>query len=317
LIQRIRSKTLPASGFWTPGRRSRVDYELFNGTDLTGKRYGGISMGETYAPTGQRLDQYWFLQEGETGLHTFSRIVYNNKTTPFLRNLQEFRTLFCPNRDPPLFTHFVANDKFAAPRPDTEGQVTVQDATWRLADKDDPYVTGVDEYFTKYTLQDTWRNHRAHGMHADGSGSANGSTFGAWLVHNTVETYYNGPVHSDLVADGIVYKYMVSNHHDDQTPNITDGFDRTFGPQYFYFNKGGSLDELRSDAEQYGLRPDWNAKFDDSIAKHVPNLVPSTGRGTFKAKVDLPKGAEKPIAILTENGRNFQDNVFDSKAYQY
>ncbi|KAI2483956.1 Polysaccharide lyase family 4 protein [Pyrenophora tritici-repentis] len=305
------------AGFWTPGRGKNVQYQLFNGTDSTSTPYGGISMGETYAPTGQRLEQYWFLREGETGLHTFSRLVYDNKTTPFLRNLQEFRTLFRPNHDPPLFTHFVANEQFAAPRPDTTGQVVVQDATWKLANDQDAYVKGVGEYFTKYTFQDTWRNHRAHGMWADGSGSKNGTTYGAWLVHNTVETYFNGPVHSDLVVDGIVYNYMVSNHHGDQTPNITDGFDRTFGPQYFHFNAGGSLEELRDDASQYGLQPDWNAAFYDSIAHHVPNLVPTSQRGTFNATIRLPSGAENAIAILTASGHDFQDNVFDPTAYQY
>ena len=40
------------SGFWTPGRGNKVDYQLFNGTDATGVKYGGISMGETYTPTG-------------------------------------------------------------------------------------------------------------------------------------------------------------------------------------------------------------------------------------------------------------------------
>jgi rhamnogalacturonan endolyase len=304
------------SGFWTPGRGANVDYKLFQGKDSTGKSYGGISMGETYVPTGQRLEQFWFLKEGETGLHTFTRVAYHNETTPFLRNLQELRTMFRPNHDPPLFTHFVTNDEFAAPRPNTNGQVVVQDATWYLPNKDDPYVTGVGDYFTKYTFQDSWRNHKAHGMYADGSGSGNG-TYGAWLVHNTVETYFGGPLHSDLVVDGIVYNYISSNHHGDQTPNITNGFDRTFGPQYYHFNSGGSLDELRSDAEQYGLRPDWNAKFYDAIAEHVPNLVTSAARGSFKAKVDLPKGAKNPIAILTQNGVDFQDNVYDTKAYQY
>ena len=139
------------SGFWTPGRGNQVDYKLFNGTDATGVKYGGISMGETYTPTGQRLEQYWFLREGETGLHTFSRVAYYNDTAPFLRNLQELRTMFRPNHDPPLFTHFVTNEEFDAPRPNTEGEVTVQDATWLLANKDDPYVKGVGDYFTKYT----------------------------------------------------------------------------------------------------------------------------------------------------------------------
>ncbi|XP_014559503.1 polysaccharide lyase family 4 protein [Bipolaris victoriae FI3] len=304
------------SGFWTPGRGKDVHYQLFNGTDSTGTPYGGISMGETYAPTGQRLEQYWFLREGETGLHTFSRIVYHNETTPFLRNLQEFRTLFRPNHDPPLFTHFITNDKFSAPRPDQNGQVVVQDATWQLVNKDDPYVKGVGDYFTKYTFQDSWRNHLAHGMYADGR-TTNGTTYGAWLVHNTVETYFGGPTHSDLVVDGIVYNYMVSNHHGAQTPNITNGFDRTFGPQYFHFNTGGTLSELRKDAEQYGQRPDWNAPFYDSIAAHVPNLITSSARGTFSANIALPTGAQNPIAILTTTGHNYQDNAANSTAYQY
>ena len=195
------------SGFYTPGSNGAT-YELIKGEDSTGTKYGGIVMGETYVATGQRLEQYWFLREGETGLHTFSRLVYRNETTPFLRNLQEFRTLFRPNHQPDLFTHFSTNADFDAPRPNTNGQVVVQDATWWLAHRDDPYVSGVADYFTKYTFQDTWRDHKVHGMYADGSGSIDGSTYGAWLVHNTVETYFGGPIHSDLVVDGIVYNYM-------------------------------------------------------------------------------------------------------------
>jgi rhamnogalacturonan endolyase len=38
------------------------------------------------------------MKEGETGLHTFSRVAYNSEITPFWRNLQELRTLFRPNR---------------------------------------------------------------------------------------------------------------------------------------------------------------------------------------------------------------------------
>jgi rhamnogalacturonan endolyase len=65
---------------------------------------------------------------------------------------------------------------------------------------------------------------------ADGSKTDDGSTYGAWMVMNTKDTYFGGPLHSDLTVDGILYNYMSSNHHGDQTPNITNGFDRTFGP---------------------------------------------------------------------------------------
>lgn len=193
---------------------------------------------------------------------------------------------------------------------------------------------------TKYTFSDTWRDHLVHGLFADGSHSNDGSTFGAWLVMNTRETYFGGPLHSDLTVDGIVYNYIVShvfvdhaaempandilfckvsNHHGDQTPNITDGFDRTFIPQYYHFNKGSagtSLQDLRQDALQYAS-PFWNADFYDAIASHVLNYVPSSQRGVWEGQVRVPPGATKSVAVLAQNIVDFQDNVFDTTAYQY
>ncbi|KAL3425854.1 rhamnogalacturonate lyase [Phlyctema vagabunda] len=308
------------SGFYTPGSKN-ARFKLISGVDSSATPYGGIVMSETYAPTGQVLEQYWFLREGETGLHTFSRLYYFNETTPFLRNLQEFRTLFRPNSS--LWTHLSTNEIQYAPLPSKDAvskQVVVQDATWYLGNTpQDPYVVAEADYFTKYTFQDTWRDHDVHGMYSDGSTSDSGDTFGAWLVMNTKDTYFGGPLHSDLVVDGIVYNYIVSNHHGEGTPNITNGFDRTFGPQYFHFNRasaGTPLQELRLDAAQYGS-PTWNADFYDSIAEHVPNYVPGTGRTTFKAHVDLPVGAVRPVAVLAQNKVSFQDNALDTKAFQY
>lgn len=235
------------SGSYTPGSIA-PKYELFNGIDSTGTKYGGIVMNETYPATGQTLYMYWFLREGETGLHTFSRLAYYNKTTPFLRNLQEFRTLFRPNT--PMWTHLLTNEEQYAPLPSKAAiakQVVVQDATWYYgATPNDSYVQQEGSYFTKYIFQDTYRDHSVHGMYADGSQTTGNYTFGSWLVQNTKDTYFGGPTYSDLIVDGIVYNYIgeyscretdpfinratVSNHHGDGTPNITDGFDRTFGP---------------------------------------------------------------------------------------
>lgn len=63
--------------------------------------------------------------------------------------------------------------------------------------------------------------------------------------------------------------------------------------------------------------PEWNADFYDSIAEHVPNYVTSKKRGTFKLKASIPKGAKNAIAVLAQEGVDFQDNVFDTSAYQY
>ena len=312
------------SGTYTPGYLNAT-YQLFQGVDSSGTAYGGISMSETYPPTGQVLEQYWFLRDRETGLHTFSRIAYHNETTPFLRNLQEFRTLFRPNT--PLWTHLITNDRLYAPLPvpnpasgDTTNATTVQDATWYIGNRtDDPYASYFSDYYTKYTFSATWRDHSVHGLFSDGSLSSDNSTYGAWLVMNTKDTYFGGPIHSDLAVDGIVYNYIVSNHRGDGTPNITNGMDRTFGPQYYHFNKGpvgGDWGPLRNEALKYAS-PDWNSDFYDDIADLVPNYVPSSGRGSWKAKVHLPKGARNPIAILAQNGVDFQDNVLDTTAYQY
>ncbi|KAH8894154.1 polysaccharide lyase family 4 protein [Thozetella sp. PMI_491] len=312
------------SGTYTPGYL-KAKYQVFQGVDVSNVAYGGLSMSETYPATGQVLEQFWFLREGETGLHTFSRIAYYNETTPFLRNLQEFRTLFRPNT--PLWTHLITDDKIYAPLPvpnPATGNITkattVQDATWYLGNRtDDPYVDNFSDYYTKYTFSAVWRDQTVHGLFADGSLSNDSSTFGAWLVMNTKDTYFGGPTHSDLVVDGIVYNYIVSNHHGDGTPNITHGMDRTFGPQYFHFNKGaagGDWTALRNEALAFAS-PEWNADFYDSIAEHVPNYVPTSGRGAWKAKIQLPRGAKKALAVLAQNGVDYQDNVLDTEAYQY
>ncbi|THV84109.1 rhamnogalacturonate lyase, partial [Aureobasidium pullulans] len=307
------------AGAYTPGKYAT--FKLFEGNDSTGVPYGGVVMSEVYPLTGQVLEQYWFLRETETGLHTFSRLAYYNETKPFLRNLQEFRTLFRPTT--PLWTHISTNEKINAPLPSSDtlkNSKTVQDATWYIGNYTSaPYVKQFADYFTKYTFSDEWRDHKVHGMYGDGSKSKDGSTFGAWLVMNTVDTYFGGPTHSDLTVDGIVYNYISSNHHGDNVPNITTGFDRTFGPQYFHFNKGSNtttLGELRAEAEQFAS-PTWNTAFYDSIAHLVPNYIPSTKRSTWKGRIDLPKGAKRPIAVLAQNGVDFQDNVLDTKAYQY
>ncbi|KAL4899621.1 Rhamnogalacturonate lyase B [Aspergillus multicolor] len=306
------------SGFYTAGSTNPTT-ELVQGTDSTGTKYAGIILNDTYTPTGQEFQQYWFLRDGETGFHMFSRLAYYNETTPFLRNLQEFRTLFRPNSD--LWTHLTSSDLQTAPLPSDEAideQIVVQDATWRFNNTpDDAYVQQFSEYFTKYTFSNQWRDNDVHGLYADGS-TSNGTTYGAWLVMNTKDTYYGGPLHSDLTVDGIVYNYIVSNHHGEGTPNITNGFDRTFGPQFYLFNGGktDSLRDLRQEARSLAS-PDWNVDFYDSIAKHVIGYVPSSQRGSVKGTVKLPKNAKNPIAILTVDGHYFQDNSAVPSSHQY
>lgn len=74
---------------------------------------------------------------------------------------------------------------------------------------------------------------------------------------------------------------------------------------------------LQADAAQYA-DPEWDADFYDAIAEHVPNYVPTSGRGTWTLRAaSLPDGAENAIAVLARDGVDFQDNALDAGAYQY
>lgn len=314
------------AGSYTPGSHNAT-YELYQGIDSSNVSYGGISMSQTYTPTGQVLQQYWFLRDGETGLHLFSRLYYYNETAPNAGVFQEFRTLFRPNLDTSIWTHLITDDKIYAPLPvpdpaagNLTDATTVQDATWYIGNRtDDPYVDAFADYFTKYTFSAGYGDQLVHGMYGDGSLSNDGTTWGSWLVMNTKDTYFGGPTWSDLVVDGIVYNYIISNHHGDQAPNITNGFDRTFGPSYYHFNhaeNGTTWQELRDEALEFAT-PEWNAQFYDDIADLVPNYVPTSSRGSWKASVTLPDGAASPTAVLSASGYDFQDNAQNTSAYQY
>lgn len=82
-------------------------------------------------------------------------------------------------------------------------EVAVQDATWYHGNTpDDPYVQQEADYFTKYTFQDTWRDHDVRGMYADGTQTPDHSFYRAWLTMNTKDTNWGGPLHSGLIVDG-------------------------------------------------------------------------------------------------------------------
>lgn len=328
-------------GSYTPGH-DNATFTLHRGVDSRNVSYGGIVMSQVYAPTALLLEQYWFLRDGETGLHVFSRIA-NNHSNASAGVLQELRTLFRPNTDASIWTHLVVDDALWAPLPvpdpaagNLTDAVTVQDATWDLGaprGDADPYVAAFSEYFTKYVFSTTWRDQAVHGMYADGTRGADGdaaaagSTFGSWLVMNTKDTYFGGPTWSDLTVDGIVYNYLVSNHHGNQAPNMTAGLDRTFGPFYYYFNRGSAAAAAAAEGEEgwRALRDDalrladpaWSAAFYDDIAPLVPGYAPTSGRGGWRATVDVPAGAERPIAVLSASGWDFQDNAQDITAFQY
>lgn len=110
----------------------------------------------------------------------------------------------------------------------------------------------------------------------------------------------------------------MSNHHGETTPKITNGFDRTFGPQYYHFNGGQSatLAELKAEAESLA-DPQRNTEFYDSVSEHVVGYIPSSRRGGIRGCLELPDKVENPTAVLTADKQYVQDNSADPRAHQY
>ncbi|KAI8995606.1 galactose mutarotase-like protein [Trametes punicea] len=285
-----------------------------------GSGYAGIVLTDNDTSTGSLVQRWWFLRDGETGLHSFVRLAYHNASVPSKGELGEVRTMFRPNGGP--WTTLVTNAEQWAPIPGPEAvanEVEVQDATWYLGlTPNDPYVQQESDYFTKYSFADNQTN-KAHGLYGQ---TSDGTPIGAWWVVNQKDTFFGGPFHVDLMVDGIIY---MADHNSNRlshggatNPNITNGFDRTFGPQFLYLNRGqgASLNDLLSDAEQYA-DPSWNADFYDEIAPFVHGYVPSWGRGSFSADVQVPREATDVVAILSAIGVHFQDSAANPVAYQY
>ncbi|CDO71539.1 Polysaccharide Lyase Family 4 protein [Trametes cinnabarina] len=225
-----------------------------------------------------------------------------------------------------------------APIPGPEAvanEIQVQDATWYLGlTPNDAYVQQESDYFTKYSFADNQTN-KAHGLYGQGP---DGVAIGAWWVVNQKDTFFGGPFHVDLMVDGIIYNKLSTNHGGATNPNITNGFDRTFGPQvngfileqkeawgssprthkFLYLNRGhgASLQELLADAERYA-DPSWNAQFYDEVAPYVHGYVPTKARGSFSANIQIPHEARDVVAILSANGVHFQDSAAIPTAYQY
>lgn len=246
----------------------------------------------------------------------------------------QLRTLFRPHfpLDNYFYTHLSASDDLYVPQPrpnpaidaniDLSIQTQVQDTTWYIGNRTgDPYVANVADYWTKYTMNEAYRNHTVHGLFADGTGTPGNVTYGAWTIFNSRDTYYGGPTYADLTVDGLMYNYIISNHFGNGVPNITDGYDRTFGPALFYLNKGSTggaseLATLRAQASQYA-DTSFGAQFYDDIAQYVPGYVTTAERGKWEATIKVPSGAANPIAVLSAPGLDFQDNSANAEAYQY
>lgn len=104
------------SGFWNGG-----SFQLYKGTDASGVAYAGVRISANVG-SGRTFESWYFLRDGETGLHTFGRAVYPNGGS-----LGEMRFLFRPSAS--IWNHLSSSDEMWSVLPSESGRTTVQDTT--------------------------------------------------------------------------------------------------------------------------------------------------------------------------------------------
>ncbi|KAJ7136112.1 galactose mutarotase-like protein [Mycena epipterygia] len=339
---------VPASDIFHIATDGNATFTLIQGLDLAQVPYAGVFM-QQVLPIGHTFQQWYFLRDTptSTGLHNFARMFYSNSSTgpPFADGgipVREIREVYQFNTT--LWQTASTNPDLNVSIPDQNAitpAVQAQDATWDLATAtpDEPFVVQTSDWWTKYFLADAFRKRKAHGLYGK---TETGMAYGAWMVSVTQDTLFGGPTRYDLLLDGMIgvpeggpdlfriphiYYYVgplccsfASSHQGAATTNLTnEGYDRTWGPQELYFNKGqqASLPTLRADAE---AEADFSkyAEFYQSIAHLIPGFTPPVARGVVSlSRIGLPPAAEDVVAVLSANGLDFPRNVLDLKALQY
>ncbi|KAJ7207040.1 galactose mutarotase-like protein [Mycena pura] len=330
-----------ASDIFSIFANGNATFSLIKGDDSTGTAYAGVFI-QQVLPVGHTFQQWYFIRDTPTatGLHNFARMLYSNSTVgaPFEDGgipVREIREVFQFNTT--LWQTASTNPTLNASIPGQAAitpAVQAQDATWDLATNtpDEPFVLQTSDWWTKYFLADAYRKRKAHGLYGV---AETGMAYGAWMVSVSQDTLFGGPTHYDLILDGMIgvpegsanlvriphiYYYFASSHQGAATSNLTnEGYDRTWGPQYLYFNKGqqASLPTLRADAE---VAADFSkyAEFYQSIAHLIPGFTPPAARGALTlSHMSLPAAAEDPVAVLSAPGLDFPRNVLNLKALQY
>ncbi|KAJ7484634.1 galactose mutarotase-like protein [Mycena latifolia] len=332
---------VPASDIFHIATNGNATFTLIQGLDITRVAYAGVFM-QQVLPIGHTFQQWYFIRDTPTatGLHNFARMHYSNSSIgpPFADGgipVREIREVFQFNTT--LWQTASTNPNLNVSIPDQNAitpAVQAQDATWDLATStpDEPFVVQTSDWWTKYFLADAYRKRKAHGLYGK---AETGMAYGAWMVSVIQDTLWGGPTHYDLLLDGMIgvpegnpnliriphiYYYFASSHQGAATTNLTnEGYDRTWGPQYLYFNKGqqASLPTLRTDAE---AQADFSkfAEFYQSIAHLIPGFSPPVARGAVSlSHMVLPDAAEDVVAVLSAPGLDFPRNVLDLKVRQY
>lgn len=65
-------------------------------------------------------------------------------------------------------------------------------------------MDNVADYYTKYAMSATYRDHLVPGVFADGTEMPDNTTYGAWTIYNTRDTFFGGPTYTNLVIDGLL-----------------------------------------------------------------------------------------------------------------
>jgi rhamnogalacturonan endolyase len=184
---------------------------------------------------GVHFTQYYILRRGDHGFYV-SVLVQRQSGDPPER-IGQVRWSFYLNDT--LFTYQLASDTEQGPIPDLRGAVSIQDATFRLAD---------GSVYTKYNYCEYLENDWVHGLCGTGAGS-----FGAFIITPSLE-FLQAPTKQEITVHSgpIMHRFLASGHFEPRelsSPSIPEGWKKFCGPWMIYLNSGDSPGQMWEDAK--------------------------------------------------------------------
>lgn len=294
----------PGSGTATPG------YYL----DVNGEYIDWWITVNSSSSNAFTYSEHFVLVKGKPDIHVY--FVANHSATDISGSLGQIQWVCRLNL--PLFTNTYAVDKgiydpgpedVTLPDPSVEFPTdparTVQDATVDLHGL--PLPAGFTrQFYTKYDYSSYEYFHKAHGVY--------GSTYAAWTVLPSKESFAGGPTKQDLIfTNNLLMIEALSGHLDNSiTYKPANGVDasRLFGPYIVHFN---TFDQTHTTPASLYREALFSSLGADAFYDHETILiengyVPSWQRSlvTTWNRTAPSFGQQKAFTVLSDNQINFQ-----------
>jgi rhamnogalacturonan endolyase len=296
--------TLTVDSFGTWGIGRGLDHTVRRGTDFAD--VAAIHRADDAIPMEYEL--HYVLRDGECGFHEYSVYRFRGSAAHAADTIGQLNTTL--RADPKIFRYHSSELYWTRIMPLPEhvaGPGNLQDATYNLTPfPDDPYYAPPDRWnYTKYDFSAFEKRHRLHGIYGGG--------YGIWCIHTprSKESWNGGPtkqnltVHQTATTPVLLNEYFNGHYaQGEMALRVAPGWEKTFGPWFFYVNASDDYAKLWQDAARFA-DPAAHRAFYDRLA--IPGYVTTSGRATVRGTIRLATGDPMggTTVVLSDDGVAF------------